>query len=180
MVFDPTAFDNMKVIVEGAVYDRDLDGDILVTNRMDLVNLADLSREFVIEMKLKHTCAKRKISAGITLISKLENLSAELLPKSNYESASGSILKVMVAIQDKLDEIQTKQVMNVLTHIWGETRLIEKTDSETINNQEKQVFYTTKYTFSFGRLIKEEQIDDLVEIIDYVIETLEKLEPIFK
>ncbi|KMY50505.1 hypothetical protein [Peribacillus loiseleuriae] len=180
MVFDPTAFDNMKVIVEGAVYDRDLDGDILVTNRKDLVNLADLSREFIMEMELKHAHARKKIYAGITLISKLENLSAELLPQSDHKFATGSILTVMVAVQDKLDEIQTQHLMNVLTHIWGETRLIEKTESETKNNQEKQVLYTTECTISFGRLIKEEQIDDLVEIVDYVIETLEQLEPIFK
>ncbi len=34
-MFDPTAFDNLKVIVEGAVYDFDLHGDILVTDRKD-------------------------------------------------------------------------------------------------------------------------------------------------
>lgn len=36
-MFDPTAFDNLKVIVEGAVYDFDLHGDILVTDRKDMI-----------------------------------------------------------------------------------------------------------------------------------------------
>lgn len=43
-MFDPTAFDNLKVIVEGAVYDFDLHGDILVTDRKDMMDLASLSR----------------------------------------------------------------------------------------------------------------------------------------
>ncbi len=52
-LFDPTAFDNMKVVLEGAVYDRDILGDILVVKRDDLVNLATLSRQFMMEFQLK-------------------------------------------------------------------------------------------------------------------------------
>lgn len=45
-MFDPTAYENIKVILEGLVYDYDLSGQIKVIERNDLVNLADLSRNF--------------------------------------------------------------------------------------------------------------------------------------
>ena len=59
-LFDPTAFDNMKVVLEGAVYDRDLFGDILIVSRDDLVNLATLSRKFTIEFVLKEPHIQKK------------------------------------------------------------------------------------------------------------------------
>ncbi|MDQ7864216.1 hypothetical protein RCO48_33385 [Peribacillus frigoritolerans] len=45
----------MKVVLEGAVYDRDFIGDILVINRDDIVNLSTMSRSYKIEMELKKT-----------------------------------------------------------------------------------------------------------------------------
>ncbi len=61
-MFDPTAFDNLKVIVEGAVYDFDLHGDILVTDRKDMMDLASLSRIYHISFQL--TEPFRTVSRG--------------------------------------------------------------------------------------------------------------------
>lgn len=47
-MFDPTAFDNWKVVVEGAFYDSDREGAILVVGREDTVDLAGMSRFFSI------------------------------------------------------------------------------------------------------------------------------------
>ena len=51
MMFDPTIFDNLKVVAEGAVYDLDLQGEILITNRIDQVDLATLSRYYAITFR---------------------------------------------------------------------------------------------------------------------------------
>lgn len=61
-MFDPTAFDNLKVIVEGAVYDFDLHGDILVTDRKDMMDLASLSRIYHIFISVNRTI--RTVSRG--------------------------------------------------------------------------------------------------------------------
>jgi len=45
-MFDPTIFDNWKVVLEGAVYDIDREGGAEVIGREDLVDLASLSRSF--------------------------------------------------------------------------------------------------------------------------------------
>ena len=39
-MFDPTAYDNLKVILEGAVYDLDLSGELKIIERNDIVDLA--------------------------------------------------------------------------------------------------------------------------------------------
>ena len=44
-MFDPTAYENMRVVLEGIFYDKDLSGEILVIDRNDIVNTAKLSRE---------------------------------------------------------------------------------------------------------------------------------------
>jgi len=45
-MFDPTIFDNWKVVLEGALYDLDREGEAEVIGREDLVDLASLSRSF--------------------------------------------------------------------------------------------------------------------------------------
>lgn len=75
-LFDPTAFENMKVVLEGAVYDRDFIGDILVINRDDIVNLSTMSRTYKIEMELKKPIAPISISGAIELHASLHNLSS--------------------------------------------------------------------------------------------------------
>ncbi|UOK56770.1 hypothetical protein MGI18_18515 [Bacillus sp. OVS6] len=52
-MFDPTAFDNLKVVLEGAIYDADLGGFITVIGRKDLVDLAAMSRCYQNTFQLK-------------------------------------------------------------------------------------------------------------------------------
>lgn len=51
-MFDPTAFDNMKVVIEGALYDLDICGEIVITDRNDSFNMAKMSRTFDISFRL--------------------------------------------------------------------------------------------------------------------------------
>ena len=50
-MFDPTIFDNMKVILEGYVYDLDFAGKIVVTGRMDRIEMSTMSRTYGIRFK---------------------------------------------------------------------------------------------------------------------------------
>lgn len=45
-MFDPTIFDNWKVVFEGAMYDLDREGEVEIVSRADLVDLATVSRMF--------------------------------------------------------------------------------------------------------------------------------------
>ncbi|MGG2028104.1 hypothetical protein AB1282_20605 [Gottfriedia sp. S16(2024)] len=50
-MFDPTAFDNMKVVIEGLIYDKDLDGEYEIIDRNDFVNLSKMDRLFSIKFR---------------------------------------------------------------------------------------------------------------------------------
>lgn len=178
-LFDPTAFDNMKVVLEGAVYDRDILGDILVVNREDLVNLATLSRHFTIEFTLKEPRFRKNISGGIRLYASLENLSSELLASHMNDTANGSTVEIMITYSDKLTVEQVDKIFNGLEDIWGKQRTIQSTTIATKTNTNQQSF-SSNFTISFDRLVKEDQMDDLVDMIEFLIQSLQLLDKILK
>ncbi len=100
-MFDPTAFDNMKVVIEGAIYDLDLDGEINIIDRNDLINLAKMSRSFDVSFKLPGN-KTRQVIAKIILKSNLENLAAELLPGSLSDKDSGSMVRLEFQLKGNL------------------------------------------------------------------------------
>lgn len=50
-MFDPTAFDNMKVVIEGLIYDKDIDGEYEIIDRNDYINLSKMDRLFSIQYR---------------------------------------------------------------------------------------------------------------------------------
>ncbi|MEK1830800.1 hypothetical protein AAAC51_22435 [Priestia megaterium] len=74
-MFDPIVFDNLKVVVEGEIYDLDLSGQVSVTNREDFVDLAQFTRTYRISFQ-PHFCC----TASLTLSTDLDNIHAELTP----------------------------------------------------------------------------------------------------
>ena len=77
-MFDPTAFENMKVVMEGIFYDKDLSGEIIIVDRNDFINTAKLSRSYDLSFQLP-LAKKEKVTCKFTLSAELENLTAELL-----------------------------------------------------------------------------------------------------
>lgn len=178
-MFDPTAFENMKVVVEGAVYDHDFYGDIVVTNRQDLVNLAHLSRKFIMEMELKSPLSDTPVVGVVSLGANLENLSAELLPNQSPFN-EGSTITVALKMARQLEGIQGGQLLTIIEGIWGSDRHIELINHTYRDNKNSQLTYTTECKISFGRLIKEEQMDDLTDMLDTLIESLKKTDGFLK
>ncbi len=178
-LFDPTAFDNMKVVLEGAVYDRDILGDILVVKRDDFVNLATLSRHFMMEFQLKELGFPKKCRGGIRLYASLENLSSELLTPHINEISNGSTVEIFIVCSEKVENEQADKIFNGLEDIWGKQRKIQWTTLATKTNKNNQSFSST-FTISFDRLVKEEQMDDLVDMIEYLIQSLQLSETLVK
>ncbi|WP_110927740.1 hypothetical protein [Bacillus massiliglaciei] len=179
-MFDPTAFENMKVVIEGAVYDRDLIGDILVTDREETVNLSKLSRNYSIEFELKHETKQtmeKKIRGTLTLNASLANLAAELLTSQVNEKEAGSSVEISIWINIRLSEKEISAMKQELERIWGTKRLIELTVTENQNNQ-AETSCSSAWTIRFGRLVTEDQMDDLEDMTEYLIQSLEMTEKI--
>ncbi|MFE4895730.1 hypothetical protein [Peribacillus butanolivorans] len=170
-MFDPTAFENMKVVLEGAVYDRDFIGDILVITRDDIVNLSTMSRTYKIGMELKEPIAPIPVVGGIELDASLENLSSELLEFNSNEAYAGCTVDIFISFQEKLGVGEVEDIFIELEKIWGKQRIITVTTSETISKIDRPVNSST-FKVSFDRLVKEEQMEDLEDMVEYLIQSL--------
>ncbi|MBK5463051.1 MULTISPECIES: hypothetical protein [unclassified Peribacillus] len=170
-MFDPTAFENMKVVLEGAVYDRDFVGDILVIARDEIVNLSTMSRTYKIEMELKEPLVPSSVVGGIELHASLENLSSELLEFNNNETYAGCTVDIFISFHEKLGAGEVEDILIGLEKIWGKQRIITVTTTETISKIDRPVNSST-FKVSFGRLVKEEQMEDLEDMVEYLIQSL--------
>lgn len=77
-MFDPIAFENMKVVLEGAFYDLDLNDELVITSRHDLIDLADMSRKYIVSCSVKgqdSTSPECKLS----LLSDFKSIASEKL-----------------------------------------------------------------------------------------------------
>ncbi|WP_404329043.1 hypothetical protein [Mesobacillus maritimus] len=176
-MFDPTAFDNMKVVVEGAIYDRDLDGELLVTNREDLVDLANLSRTFKLAFSLTQS-NRSNLHAELKIQAGLKNLAAEILEMGDSSTSAGCVVTVAFHLTHANDEKIFFNIQKVLEEIWGGERKIEQVVK--INPIKKTVTIVNEATVQFNRLVVEDQIGDLTDMIDYIVLTLKELEGVVR
>lgn len=168
-MFDPTVFDNLKVVIEGEIYDLDLSGAIQVIDRKDIVDLAKMSRSYEISFRnTEHNTVL--IGATFKMHSDLGSLSGELL--NNTSTILGCTVEVLFTMTIENPEVQCKQIEQELVGIWGSERGITQQISYIYGNS--SVIVNT-ITISFNRKVNEEHMDDLVELVSYILSTLNSL-----
>lgn len=170
-MFDPTAFDNMKVVIEGAVYDSDIDGSIVICDRNDIINMAKMSRCFEIRFNLNVEDTNRA-DAIFRMESGMGNLAAELLPGASTNLA-GCQIRLDFIKEFPWDFNDFHELDSIFKDIWGLSRKIKQ---KVLLNPYITESKTIVITIDFERIISEEQIDDLIEMIDFMTETLRKLD----
>ncbi|MGG0258336.1 hypothetical protein ABEY48_13975 [Bacillus mycoides] len=170
-MFDPTAFENLKVIVEGAVYDFDLHGDILVTDRKDVMDLASLSRMYSISFQLTETF-KTMVEATFSLSVDAKNLSGEILGVPQF--IPGCEMKLEFSFEMEQPEIGCEEIETLLHSIWGKERMITQKISYEYNKQ--AISYHNKVEVLFQKSITEDHVDDLIAVISHMIETVRTIQ----
>ncbi|MEH7224377.1 hypothetical protein V7112_11280 [Bacillus sp. JJ1566] len=164
-MFDPTVFENLKVVIEGALYDLDLEGKILIIDRQDQVDMAKMGRHYQITFKDRTIDT---IHAYIDLKIDLDNLVTEL---RNTDGKPGCFLELGFTF--KLNSLDAcSMIEKVLTTIWGEAREIEQEIKYQFGSKKQ---YTNNSKIIFHRLIHEDNIDDLLDMIDYIIDSIHQL-----
>lgn len=176
-MFDPTAFENLKVVVEGAVYDRDLSGEILVTDRHDIVNLARLGRIFEISF-IDQNSKDNRVTAILILEAKIENLAAELLPVALSEKHAGCHVGVKFQCIHPNDLSFYQKIDTILKEIWGNNRRIEQ--RILLNPFDLKNDITNEITIQFNRLIYEDQSSDIIGLVDFMITSIRELKKLFQ
>ncbi|HEO8421246.1 hypothetical protein [Niallia sp. FSL W8-0635] len=172
-MFDPTAFENMRTVMEGLIYDKDLDGDIVILDRNDFFNSSKLSRNYTITFRLKN---QENAKLKFELSADLQNLSAELLANSKNKKWIGASIYIHLYLRHKKDEALYPLLQSLVEDIWGkDMKIIQEISFQPLESNHTVYNHIT---IDFKRLIREEQIDDMVTMMEFMEKTLLSLHSI--
>lgn len=184
-MFDPTVYENLKVVLEGSVYDLDLAGSIQITARQDLVDLAVMSRTYRLVYQLRNDADDHQepessvdqqpyVEAEIVLSTALSDLAGEIL---ELESAKpGCSIDISFTMPLAVDADPTAicpAVETVLRKVWGERFLVRQTLSHEFGAA--PAIRSNRISLDFGRRFGEEVVEDIPNILDHTVLTLSEL-----
>lgn len=109
-MFDPTAYENLKVILEGQMYDFDFNEAIKIAKRDDFVNLANLSRNFRISFYHPKDF-NEKLEGSIELSANFQQLASEWYP---FKEQPGANIVIQYVFNGELNEIMEKRMTKFL------------------------------------------------------------------
>ncbi|WP_257351640.1 hypothetical protein [Pseudalkalibacillus decolorationis] len=168
-MYDPTIFENLKVAFENQIYDLDnLTGEIKITNRVDRLELAVLSREFVLQFVLAD---QKEVTAEIVLEASLKDLAAEILEVSGETPGCDLFVRFHKQVVDVPS--QCNEIKDVLEDIWEQD--LPPTQTLSFVYGQEQNTYTDTIEITFNRKINEDQMEDIPDLIEHVIESLVEL-----
>jgi len=171
-LYDPTIFENLKVAFENQVYDLDnVDRKIMITNRVDRMDFAIMTRDFAIQFTLAD---HPHVTAEIVLRASVKDLAGEILelPSKNL----GCLLVVRFNKPVQNVAAQCKRIEQALNIIW-ETD-IQLTQTVSFVYEQEASSYQNLIEVKFKSKINEEHMGDIAEFLDHVLESLEVLNDI--
>jgi len=180
-MFDPTIFENIKIVLEGEIYDLDLSRKITVINRKDLVDLASMSRTFIMAFQLVDDIGTKYVE--MELIAKSEDLSKEILEIDDDENKPGCEIKLHLYTEVNSPSDQCAKIEKTIGELWDYRPVIVQKLSyqfrnETNSNTEQNIRYNNHLTLHFERKIDEGNIGDIHELLDLTVRSLEALNTI--
>ena len=171
-MFDPTIYENIKVVLEGEIYDIDLSGQIEVTKRRDLIDLAQMSRKFIIQFKLVNSIKENY--AEIHLLAKTEDLAYEILETSHNENPGCAItIKFFTNVKN---EDECEEILNILNKIWDYRPKVSQRLTypyEKVKSKNRKL--VNEINLNFGRKIDEDNIDDIHNLVGHTLKSLNSL-----
>lgn len=167
-MFDPTAFENMKTVMEGALYDKDLEGEIAILDRNDIFNSSKFAREYSVSFALKK---QKNALMTFRLFAGIRNFAGELLAITDLQEEVGCTIAVEMIVKHANDSSIYAELDKMLKNIWGEEREIKQ--EIRLNPYACDHMVENHLAISFNRLVTEDQLDDLIAMINYMEKTLQ-------
>lgn len=167
-MFDPTVFDNLKVAFENGLYDLDnLDRAIDITDRKDTLDMAVMSRQFAVSFRL---AGEEAVTAQFVLDYSLRDLAAEILEQQGETPACGLRLRFFMNVSG---EAECEDIERRIVDIWQPERKPVQTLSRIYGSG--QAHYSNSVELHFHRRIHEDQMEDIPELLEHAIRTMESL-----
>lgn len=168
-MFDPTIFENIKVVLEGLLYEIDAEADIQITDRKDLIDLARMDRCAML------TFNRSSGQTPATMIIKADTgvLSKEILghPPDQLKIA----LKVDFHVSIKDPESDCEALTFILSKIFRNERIkILQTIMQEYGPVRKKLYSHVSMRFLDG--INEHSIDQLESLCEKILVALDKMD----
>lgn len=162
-MFDPTVFDNLKVVIEGYIYDLDLGNEISIIHRSDVIDMATMSRKYSIQFVSDHF---RSTFVQVDINMDQQQLAGELLQTINNPGCVVSLTFVENSKSQDYDVFFYKK----LKKNWsGNQDVVLISIKEQTMSSTKHIH---KYQVNFTSLFGEDDLEELLNIVDHAIHLL--------
>ncbi|MFS0781504.1 hypothetical protein [Bacillus sp. 1P06AnD] len=170
-MFDPTAYENFKVILEGSIYEHDFTGDIKVIDRSETIDLSILSRCFSMTFV---KIGQEKVKGRVILHSSLADLADEILEQDRMLPGAFIDIHFLYGSKEQETPKGLKQIRDCLLEVWGKERQVVITERRSFDGD---TFSPYEYCaqLSFNRKISEGQSEDLYDLITYCMKSLDRI-----
>lgn len=168
-MFDPTIFDNLKVVLEGKIYDLDHEGEWLVIGREDLIDLAGLGRTF----RMRVQRPGEACIAALTLASGLADFAAELRGLRLVGEEPGARLELSFELAGDYTA-QADEMGDRLTAIWGDAVIVRQERTVPVLPR-AAAEGTHRIALTFRQRIDERHLGDLDALVRQVLDSLQLL-----
>jgi hypothetical protein len=169
ILFDPTIYENLKVVIEGAIYDLDLGKRINITNRIDRIELSLMSRYYALQFELLDHSS---VSAELSISAHVSDFASEILEQEDIERGCKLEIHFHTAVDDVVLDCNT--IHRKLHEIWGNEHVIDQ-EIWYQYNQAVPPKYQNKITIHFQQKMTENHIDDIHRLIEHVLQSLHSL-----
>ncbi|MCW3791737.1 hypothetical protein OM416_09105 [Paenibacillus sp. LS1] len=167
-MFDPTVYDNLKVGFENHLYDMDnLDERIQIMGRKDRLEMAVMSREFMLQFCLRD---HPEVTGEVVLSSSLEELAAEILETPGAQP--GCRLELRFGMIVKEPETQCPAIRSILQQSWLEQRVCQNI---LYIFDEQPITYNVTAHIYFDRSVNEDQMGDIPELCEHMANVMDQL-----
>ncbi|WEG13822.1 hypothetical protein PU629_05500 [Pullulanibacillus sp. KACC 23026] len=166
-MFDPTVYDNLKVVLEGSVYDLDLSGDIEISDRSDIIDLAKMARAYSVGFKKTQS----PIEGLLILATDADSWAGEVL-EDGYGPYPCELM-IQFFIQIKEVDHDCSGIRFRLNQIWRDLKPKIEQQLSFIYGQDQTI--TNQITLTLPEPVDELFIMDIPIVLNKMIETLNSL-----
>lgn len=167
---DPTIFDNLKVVLEGSLYDLDREGRLRVADRADLVDLASMQRLFRMGFVLPQE--PRRVYGEVEISSELLDFAAEWKRLHTIEEKPGVRVWLRFTLEHGLlEEAMIRRVHEEMKLRWEASDLshtLEKTMTPETGQEESRYICT----LVFRDKIDEDNAGEIPLLLEHVRKTM--------
>ncbi len=167
-MFDPTVFDNLKVVLEGAVYDLDLNGQLQIIGRSDRVELSSMSRYYAIQFCLP---GNPETWAELRLWADTEDLAGEILELDSV--TLGCQMQPVFYKRLKDPDTECPDIERLTAEIWGNH--VSQTQKVTSVYGDSNILPLDEIVVQFHRRFGEEVTSDLPQMLEHMLIMLDRL-----